>query len=194
MEHTFLSAETVKGAMKMANKGHIRSPTGVLPALMWSLAEIRVNESELFQSTAKPPIMKVWTHVQKFVVFLILPQRMKARTMQRTWWTVVLQSYDITWAFLQAIQHIAHQLMEVLSSHTLECEVMTMDCWKWKHRGYAFFCPGKLIIFKVLTHFHAVNIQEIKPRRVWKCERNNKCIKNFDLKTSRERATWKMYA
>jgi hypothetical protein len=95
MEHTFPSAEIVKGAMKMANKGHTRSPTGVLQTLMWSLAETCVNESEILQSTAKPPTMNVRIHVQKVLVFLILPQRLKARTMQHTWWTVVLQSYDI---------------------------------------------------------------------------------------------------
>jgi hypothetical protein len=46
MEHTFPSAETVKEAMKMANKSHKK-------------AEIRVIESELFQIGAKSPTMKV---------------------------------------------------------------------------------------------------------------------------------------
>ena len=50
--------------------------------------------------------------------------------------------------------------MEILSIYTLEHEVVALDCWKWKHRDCSFFCPGKLIIFKVLTHFHAVNVYE----------------------------------
>lgn len=131
-----------------------KRPTRVLLALM-SLAEICVIESELFHITAESPTM--YKHMcKRFVVSFILPQRIKARTMQHTWWTVVLQSYDITWPFLQAIQHIAQQLMEILSSNTLEREVMTVDCWQWKHRDCSFFCPGKFL--KCWPHFHAVNV------------------------------------
>lgn len=72
--------------------------------------------------------MKLTSHWQKFIVLLTTTQRMKMRTMQHTWWAVVLQSYDIPGAFLQAIQHVAHQFIEILSSCTLEHKLMTMDC------------------------------------------------------------------